>query len=81
MSDQTVAIGGREFRIGATYAPKPKEGVKSYRRKTLLKVRRDPWSRRQECQVIVSFRNKNGSEETCSSRSWVKWAGEELPDA
>jgi hypothetical protein len=73
---ETVTIGGREFRIGATYAPQPKPGVTSHRRKTLLKYvpvagwpRLAPW---------VEYRNKNGRTERSSADAWFKWAGGEV---
>lgn len=77
MSDRTVTIGGREFRIGATYAPKPKEGVTRYRRKTLKRVRQPSWG----SPMMVYWLNKNGSEEWSTATSWLRWVGEELPDA
>lgn len=75
MSD-TVTIGGREFRVGATYGPKPKAGVTSHRRKTLLRYR--PETVWPFTGPSVQWRNKNGSEEWSNATAWLKWAGEEV---
>ncbi len=78
MTDQTVTIAGRTFRIGATYAPKPKDGATRYRRKTLLRVRPPSmWN----SEPMVYWLNKNGREEWSTAKAWLRWAGEEVPDA
>ena len=56
--------------------PKPKPGVTSHRRKTLLVYRE---------KVVwpfygpsVQWRNKNGDTEWANADAWLKWAGEEV---
>ena len=73
MSD-TITIGGREFRIGATYRPKSFEV--SARRKTLLRYRAEKaWPFQGPS---VQWRNKNGSEEWATAKAWLRWAGDEV---
>lgn len=74
MSD-TITIGGREFRVGATYAPKPKPGVTSHRRKTLLRYREHHM---YHSEPMVQWRNKNGSKEWATVKAWLRWAGDEV---
>ena len=76
MTSETVTIGGREFRVGATYAPKPKAGVTSNRRKTLLVYReQEVWP---FYGPSVQWRNKNGSTEWANADAWLRWAGDEV---
>jgi hypothetical protein len=73
---ETVTIGNRTFRIGATYAPKPGRGVISYRRKTLLRYRPElvwPFT-----GPSVQWANKNGSTEWANATAWLKWVGDEV---
>jgi hypothetical protein len=69
----TITMKGREFKIGATYAPKPKPGVTSHRRKKLLGKYRDWFG-----ETYVEFENKNGSVETSLDVAWLKWVGDEV---
>mgnify|MGYP000547076538 CR=1 FL=1 len=74
--NDTITIGGREFRVGATYGPKPKPGVTSHRRKTLLTYREETvWP---FYGPSVKWRNKNGSEEWANADAWLRWAGDEV---
>ena len=73
---ETVNICGREFRIGATYAPKPKPGVTNHRRKTLLRYHEE--AVRPFYGPSVQWRNKGGSEEWAIASAWLRWAGDEV---
>ena len=73
-----VTIGGRQFRIGATYRPKPKDGVTSHRLKTLLLYRAGTYW--PHSGPSVKWRNKNGTEEWSHASAWLKWAGEEVTE-
>ncbi len=83
MTDQTVTIAGRTFRIGAWYGPaKPVADnamahAKARKFQTIV-----GWSTRRP-KVSYVFKTDNGKWDTgrCSAAQWFQWAGEEVLDA
>lgn len=63
----TVKIGDREFRVGATYAPRVEGG-----RTRILKV---TWSQYAEVEWAHAA---NSPWRICSYRAWLRWAGDEV---
>jgi hypothetical protein len=63
----TIAIGGREFRVGATYAPKSGKG-----KPRILMI---AWQKFAE----VEWRDELGAYwGRCRYDTWLRWAGEEV---
>lgn len=64
----TVTIGGREFRVGAVYAPK-RPGKTGPRHRTFLggKMSGD-----------VTYADYRENVRTCWCMTWWEWAGEEV---
>ncbi len=68
MTTDTITIGGREFRVGATYAPR-RPGKTGPRNRTFLggAMHRD-----------VAYRDHAGVTRTCWCMTWWEWAGDEV---
>ena len=68
----TVRIGGREFRIGAVYAPaKGRRGA--VRREFLGVDQKDGWQ-----HVSVRLIGARRTHERMSEAAWLRWAGDEV---
>ena len=83
MGFETVTIGGREFRVGATYAPKRPGLARKPRR--LQGLSSDERCRRSGMNrpggtvyYATKYRNGDWWSATCSAVQWLRWAGEEV---
>lgn len=70
----TITIGGREFRIGATYAPKPKRVPWGPR--TLLSYSPEPLG--PFMAPLVSWQEAGGAKTSGTLNEWLAWAGDEV---
>ena len=66
----TITIGGREFRVGATYAPR-KPGPRTHAKIFLELVEKPSWG------TCVRFTGRRGPS-WVTARSWLRWAGDEV---
>jgi hypothetical protein len=72
--ETTITIGGREFRVGATY--QSAHPMSHIRRKLIGDFRRrDDLGRKIP---MVQFESGNGNWGATSEAAWLRWAGDEV---
>ncbi len=74
---ETVTIGGRAFRVGAWYGPKRGKGKAKPRR--FMGVVEVTWAPGVDKGVI--YRDASPYRTGILVPTWLRWAGEEVPDA
>ncbi len=79
----TITIGGREFRVGATYAPKRPGPSRKPRRLQGFDPATSCWMsgmNRPGGTITYGIRDRDGEMwcRNCSAEQWLRWAGDEV---